>query len=485
MRRTISKFILAFFIHGIICISVYAGIIQGLSFTLLSNMNASLVLFTHILIAVYYFVFIWADLYKYDYNYFLSFSTRIIFRSLGYMVGFVFISIAFFYLLDYSFWKGKIFVSLPVEQYVFMIIILLFINSMFFLLLYLVKIQWIRHLVSLGYLKKNTIIFGNPDTRFPTDYVQTGNPTKSYKGTIFKNDGRWFFKNADNRVQIIQNSKITELIFKLQISEVIIFLCRELSKHDIYRLVDCLRENSISYSLVPDVKKLVQQKFWQSSFSYIPVIERYSTNRDSLTQITIKRLLDIIFVSISLLLVVPIGFVLAIMIKLEDDGPVFYIRHRVGKDGKLIKFLKFRSMRINAEAMREKLMQYNIRIGGPLFKMENDPRITRVGRFIRRFSLDELPQLLNVLRGDMSLVGPRPHLISEVEAYNSNDLLRLECIPGITCFPQIYGRSTLSFRSWIDLDLSYRKNWSISLDMKILFKSILIVVSPIINKTLY
>jgi lipopolysaccharide/colanic/teichoic acid biosynthesis glycosyltransferase len=138
-------------------------------------------------------------------------------------------------------------------------------------------------------------------------------------------------------------------------------------------------------------------------------------------------------------------------------------------------------MVLNAEALKQKLLKYNRRGDGPLFKMKNDPRVTRVGRILRRYSLDELPQLINVLKGDLSLVGPRPHLLQEVKAYSPHDMLRLECVPGITGLPQIYGRDTLGFKNWVSLDLSYRKNWSIYFDLKILVKSLRVVVAPFFN----
>ena len=134
---------------------------------------------------------------------------------------------------------------------------------------------------------------------------------------------------------------------------------------------------------------------------------------------------------------------------------------------------------LNIEALKEGLKKHNERPDGPLFKMQNDPRVLPVGRFLRDHSLDELPQLWNVLRGDMSLIGPRPHLPDEVIEYSTYDYLRLECIPGISCLPQIRGRNEIGFREWVDLDLEYRKNWSLGYDFKILFKTILVVLAPV------
>ncbi len=238
---------------------------------------------------------------------------------------------------------------------------------------------------------------------------------------------------------------------------------------------------SIGYYLVPDLRALPNRTPWNRPFSYVPILERFSTPRDSLTLISIKRLMDIMISVMAMFVIVPVGLVVAALIKLEDRGPVFYVSTRIGKNGKPIKFYKFRSMVVDADKKKAELLAYNERKDGPLFKMRNDPRITRIGRIIRKYSLDELPQFLNVLKGDMSLVGPRPHLPSEVEEYGDKDYLRLECIPGVTCLPQIYGRSSLSFREWVDFDLEYRRNWSISLDLKIISKTVSVLLEPVLS----
>ncbi len=128
------------------------------------------------------------------------------------------------------------------------------------------------------------------------------------------------------------------------------------------------------------------------------------------------------------------------------------------------------------------VLKHNERNDGPLFKMRNDPRITKVGKILRRYSLDEVPQLINVLKGDMSIVGPRPHLPQEVEAYQGSDYLRLDCMPGIVCLPQIYGRNYISFREWVDYDLHYRHNWSVILDLKIMIKTVRLILESFFSK---
>lgn len=191
---------------------------------------------------------------------------------------------------------------------------------------------------------------------------------------------------------------------------------------------------------------------------------------------TMKRYLDIFFTSILLILLSPVMLAVAIAIKLDSKGPIFYHQTRIGRWGKPFTCLKLRSMHIDADEIKKQLATQN-EADGPVFKMKNDPRITRIGRIIRKLSLDELPQLFNVLAGEMSLVGPRPAIPTEVLEYGDRDRLRLEAVPGLTGLQQISGRSDLDFSSWIDLDLEYIENQSFATDLSIMLKTIPTVLS--------
>lgn len=189
-----------------------------------------------------------------------------------------------------------------------------------------------------------------------------------------------------------------------------------------------------------------------------------------------KRTLDIIGAAAGLVILLPLFVVVGILIKLEDrQGPVFFKQIRVGRNGKPFGMYKFRSMVTNAEAMLDQLLEQN-ETTGAMFKMKNDPRVTRIGRFIRKTSIDELPQLWNVLKGDMSLVGPRPPLPREVDEYTEYDKLRLLATPGCTGLWQVSGRSNIGFREMVELDLKYIKERSIALDLKLIFKTIAAMV---------
>lgn len=185
----------------------------------------------------------------------------------------------------------------------------------------------------------------------------------------------------------------------------------------------------------------------------------------------LKRLLDLAVGCLILILVIPAIPAIAIMIKLDSPGPVFFRQDRVGRFGRPFTFYKFRSMHRAAETLRRDIEKLNEQ-RGPVFKMRADPRVTSVGNFLRRSSLDEIPQILNVLKGDMSLVGPRPHMPAEVAAYEPWHRSRLQVKPGITCLWQVSGRSEINFDEWMRLDLEYIERRGTLTDLGILFRTV-------------
>lgn len=186
----------------------------------------------------------------------------------------------------------------------------------------------------------------------------------------------------------------------------------------------------------------------------------------------LKRLLDVVAAGCALIALSPVFLLTALLIKLEDRGPLFFKQTRIGLRGRTFGMWKFRSMVVNADALKEKLLAQNEMQGGVTFKMKDDPRVTRTGKWIRKFSIDELPQLVNVLRGEMSLVGPRPPVPREVAEYSVEDRQRLLAKPGLTCFWQVGGRSEIDFAGQVRLDIAYIRSESVWLDIKLLFKTI-------------
>ena len=189
---------------------------------------------------------------------------------------------------------------------------------------------------------------------------------------------------------------------------------------------------------------------------------------------SLKRAMDIICSLIGLIVLMPILLVVSILIKTESKGPIIFSQDRVGKYGEKFKIYKFRSMVVNAEELKEKLANENER-AGPMFKIKNDPRITKVGLFIRKTSIDELPQLVNILKGEMSIVGPRPSLPKEVKEFDDWMLKRLNVRPGLTCYWQVSGRNEIEFNQWMELDVKYVNERNILIDMILILKTFFVL----------
>lgn len=185
----------------------------------------------------------------------------------------------------------------------------------------------------------------------------------------------------------------------------------------------------------------------------------------------LKRFLDIVLSGIALICLSPVFLFTAIAIRLEDGGPAIFTQQRAGKDMQVFKMYKFRSMYVNADDKMAELLKDNEQ-AGHAFKIKNDPRITKVGRFIRRVSIDELPQLINIIKGDMSIVGPRPILTFQMEECNEYEKQRVIVKPGLTCYWQVGGRANIKWNEWVELDLNYIEDMSLWTDLKIILKTI-------------
>jgi lipopolysaccharide/colanic/teichoic acid biosynthesis glycosyltransferase len=186
----------------------------------------------------------------------------------------------------------------------------------------------------------------------------------------------------------------------------------------------------------------------------------------------LKRIMDVIGSAVAICLLSPVFIATAIAIRLESKGPIFFFQRRVGRGGREFAFIKFRSMVPNAEALKAQLMTQNESGQGVIFKMKDDPRITKVGRFIRKYSIDELPQFFNVFRGDMSLIGPRPPVPGEVVQYETDAWKRLTVVPGLSCIWQVSGRSNIGFRDQVQLDIRYILDQDLWLDFVLMFRTV-------------
>jgi exopolysaccharide biosynthesis polyprenyl glycosylphosphotransferase len=254
-----------------------------------------------------------------------------------------------------------------------------------------------------------------------------------------------------------------------------IFLSVPTDSAFVLRLVQDARCFGIDVRAVPD---LYDGLAWNAPVEYFGQFPTLPLHRRDLPlgSALAKRLLDLSLAAACLLLLAPLLALIATIIKLDSPGPIFYVAKRIGRKGRTFDCYKFRSMVPNADQLRADLADRNER-DGILFKIAHDPRVTRIGRLLRKYSLDELPQLLNILRGDMSLVGPRPPMADEVSRYELPHLRRLDVLPGLTGLWQVEARQDPSFDSYISLDTAYVENWSLLLDLKILLRTVAVVVA--------
>jgi len=249
---------------------------------------------------------------------------------------------------------------------------------------------------------------------------------------------------------------------------------QSLPQEDVEKMLDFCDEHRLRYKFTPNTFETQATNIGLSTAAGIPIVELKATPLEGWGRVG-KRTVDVIGATAGVVVLSPVLLALALAVKLGSKGPVFYRDKRVDRD-RVFKLLKFRSMYDNVDHLRKELMQYNERTG-PMFKIKNDPRVTPVGRFIRKTSLDELGQLFNVIKGDMSLVGPRPHRPDEIAKYERHHRKLLRIKPGITGLAAISGRSDLDFEEEVRLDTYYIEHWSLLLDLKILLRTIPVVLS--------
>lgn len=263
---------------------------------------------------------------------------------------------------------------------------------------------------------------------------------------------------------------ITDVLKQHVVDEVIIAIPRSLLENA-EPIAHACEEEGIKLRFMADVFSLHAARISLAQTGDIPLLTLEPVVQDEI-KLLFKRCFDLVLALLSMLIVLPMVAVISLAIKLDSPGPIFFIQQRVGLKKRLFPMIKFRSMYENAEEQLDEIEHLN-EAEGPIFKMANDPRVTRIGRFLRKWSLDELPQLFNVIMGYMSLVGPRPMSIRDVDLFDKGiQRKRFSVKPGITCIWQVSGRSNLPFEKWLELDLEYISNWSLWLDLKILIKTI-------------
>lgn len=270
--------------------------------------------------------------------------------------------------------------------------------------------------------------------------------------------------DSENEVE-----KVKKIILARQVRQVIM-VNHNWQENSLMAFYDWCEMMDVDLKLVPDIVQICKGEISIDSSLGLPIYHLRSISFSGFN-FYFKRIVDLLISITILSFIWPILLLIVIIIKIDSSGPFFYHHKRMGYRGRVFNFYKFRTMVINADELLEKFKAQSER-KGPVFKMANDPRVTRVGRFLRRYSIDEIPQLLNVLRGDMSLVGPRPQVLWEASAYDAWAKRRLRILPGITGLWQVSGRAALSYEEMIELDIFYIENWSCGLDIQILMKTL-------------
>ncbi len=301
-------------------------------------------------------------------------------------------------------------------------------------------------------------------------------PELGYKivGFVAENDGvrETWRDQSTHRGEVLGTLEELQGVLKRErVDEMMVCLPVESRFSDIITVIQHARDLGVVVRVMPDLQDgSLFKNIHLEEFDGEHVVTLF--REQMLLQLLAKRMVDTTVSLAALIVLAPLMIVVAILIKATSPGPVFFAQDRVGMNQRRFRIYKFRSMVADAEAKKDELAHLNEIPDGPAFKMKNDPRITAIGRFIRKTSIDELPQLFNVLHGEMSLVGPRPPLPDEVKRYQWLFRKRLSVKPGITCVWQISGRSNTTFERWMEMDSEYIDNWSIWLDLKILAKTV-------------
>ncbi len=352
---------------------------------------------------------------------------------------------------------------------------LLLLEAGFFMLALLSLGRWIAllvqaHLRRKGIGVRRMVIVGAGEVGRRVMRTIVARPDLGYQIVGYVDDNPDKGEGGIGRIKGLGNlDKLPAIIDAENVDEVIITLPWNYQRRILNILRECERRHVVA-RLVPDLFQMSLSRVEVSDLGGVPLIEAHEIAFSPLALI-IKRITDLFLAGLGLLLGWPFLLLIAIAIKYDSPGPVLFTQERVGKNFKRFTIYKFRSMRVGAEAELPSLKE-SVQNGDITFKMRDDPRVTRVGRFLRRTSLDELPQLLNVFKGDMSLVGPRPPIPAEVEQYQPWHLKRLTVLPGMTGLWQVSGRSELTFDEMVLLDLYYIEHWSPWLDIAIILRTI-------------
>jgi len=359
---------------------------------------------------------------------------------------------------------------LPYAEY---IAVFALINLISLVVFKLVFYNLMRYMRRKGHNSRNVVILGNETTiPFIDNFIKAKDWGYHLVAIVSHDD---VFKGRYKKAHIVKKQETLKKYVTVNAVDDI-FYCLPVNDKS-YNLELLLKESEEIGVTLHIMQPALNQKQFRRSLSNKPLKYRfvtYQTIPKSYMCLKLKDMFDFIFSSFVVIVLFPLFALIALLIKANDGGPVFFRQERIGLNGRRFTCYKFRSMVVNAEAMLEGLQDKN-ESDGPTFKIEKDPRITKIGRVLRKTSLDELPQFLNVIKGDMSVVGPRPPLLKEVKLYERCQLRRLSMKPGITCIWQVKGRNRVSFEEWMQMDLEYIDKWSLWEDAKLILGTVGVV----------
>jgi len=339
------------------------------------------------------------------------------------------------------------------------------------------KVFFHRVMLSLrkrGFNTRNVMIISDEDAQeFVESFIQAKD--WGYKVHSVVSACEKFVKQFPQGQLIKTDEELLSFIRKKPIDDIFYCLRGKNETFNLERLISEMNTLGVSLHIMQHNTRIKKKTLLRDSHRFENTFISYQNTSDKYISLKIKNIMDVLLSLLILFTIFPLLILIAILIKNEDGGTIFFRQERIGQNGRRFVCFKFRTMVMNAEEMLKDLKTQN-EADGPVFKIENDPRITRIGKLLRKTSLDELPQFYNVLKGEMSIVGPRPPLLKEVRQYEPEQLRRLSMKPGITCSWQVWGRHQVTFREWMQMDLDYIDNWSLWLDFKIIMSTVGVIL---------
>lgn len=325
-----------------------------------------------------------------------------------------------------------------------------------------------------GYNTRSVLIIADEDSSFLIDrLLQTKD--WGYQIWAIMSDSSYIKAKYGKKLTVIPESKEMDKLVDGKSIDEVMYCKANLNQEEVKGLIYTCAEVGVIFRMQSEFLSVLSLRSKLSYFNQMPFLSFMNTP-GNYAALKVKLVFDYIVASLILLAISPVMLTIALLVKFGDGGPVFFAQKRVGQNGRRFPCLKFRTMVINAEALKADLMDQNEQ-EGPVFKIKKDPRVTRVGHFLRKTSLDELPQFINVLRGEMSIVGPRPPVPSEVKQYERWQRRRLSMKPGITCIWQVSGRNNIPFDQWMKMDMQYIDSWSLKLDLILFLKTFKVMIT--------